>query len=106
MALLGSVDFEVTQVTLPRCTSVPTERRQCRFTVGDRSVEPPDLEVRVYEVGGGDSLKRWLVSVGFIDSGTVAKPYRNGSVSGLKVCKSTMIAPGCSVYVFQSARVY
>jgi len=69
-------------------------------------VEPPDLEVRVYEAGGGDSLKSWLVSVGFVDSGTVSQPYRNASVSGLKVCQSTMIAPGCSVYVFHSGRVY
>ena len=66
-------------------------------------VEPPDLEVRVYQAGAVDSLKSWLVSVGFasVDSGAVAQPYRNASVSGLKVCQSTMIAPGCSVYVLR-----
>lgn len=72
-------------------------------------IEPPDLEVRVYQAGAVDSLKSWLVSVGFAsssDSGADAQPYRNASVSGLKVCQSTMIAPGCSVYVLRSGRVY
>jgi len=71
-------------------------------------IEPPDLEVRVYQAGAVDSLKTWLVSVGFaaVDSGAVTLPYRNDSVSGLRVCQSTLIAPGCSVYVLRSGRVY
>jgi hypothetical protein len=71
-------------------------------------IEPPDLEVRVYQVGAVDSLKSWLVSVGFAsaDNGAVGQPYCNALVSGLKVCQSTMIAPGCSVYVLRSGRVY
>jgi hypothetical protein len=71
-------------------------------------IEPPDLEVRVYQAGAVDSLKSWLVSVGFaaVDSGAIVQPYRHASVSGLKVCQSTMIAPGCSVYVLRSGRVY
>ena len=64
--------------------------------------------MRVYQAGAVDSLKSWLVSVGLasVDSGAVAQPYRNASISGLKVCQSTMIAPGCSVYVLRSGRVY
>lgn len=71
-------------------------------------IEPPDLEVRVYQTGVVDSLKSWLVSVGFasVDSGAVVQPYRNASVSGLKICQSTMIAPGCSVYILRGGRVY
>lgn len=79
------------------------------MAAGDLSgIEPPDLQVRVYQAGAMDSLKSWLVSVGFVsnDSGTVTQAYRNASVSGLKVCQSTMIAPGCSVYVLRSGRVY
>jgi len=55
-----------------------------------------------------DSLKRWLVSVGFasVDSGAVVQPYQNFNISSLKVCQSTMIAPGCSVYVLHSGHVY
>lgn len=70
-------------------------------------IEPPDLEVRVYEAGAVDSLKHWLISVGFASTdGGAVEPYRNASVSGLKVCQSTMIAPGCSVYVLHRGRVY
>ena len=41
-------------------------------------IEPPDLEVRVYQVGGGSSLENWLVSVGFVsaNSGAVGQSYR------------------------------
>lgn len=71
-------------------------------------IEPPDLEVRVYRAGAADSLQSWLVSVSFVavDGGTSTQPYRNASVSGLKVCQSTMIAPGCSVYILRGGRVY
>ena len=71
-------------------------------------VEPPDLEVRVYRAQAADSLKTWLVSVGFATSDTIAaaKPFRNAGVSGLEVCHSTMAAPGCSVYVLYNGRVY
>lgn len=70
--------------------------------------EPPDLEVRVYRAEAADSLKTWLVSVGFATSDTIAaaKPFRNAGVNGLEVCHSTMIAPGCSVYVLHKGRVY
>jgi hypothetical protein len=64
-------------------------------------IEPPDLEVRIYEVGAVDSLSKWLVSVGFasVDSIASAQPFVGHSFSGLKVCRSTMIAPGCSIYL-------
>ena len=69
---------------------------------------PPDLEVRVYRAEAADSLQAWLVSVGFATSDTLAaaKPFRNAGVSGLEVCQSTMIAPGCSIYVLNHGRVY
>jgi hypothetical protein len=71
-------------------------------------IEPPDLEVRVYQAGAVDSLSSWLVSVGFasVDSGAVVQPYRNANISGLQVCQSTMIAPGCAVYILHRGRVY
>jgi hypothetical protein len=71
-------------------------------------IEPPDLEVRVYQAGAVDSLSSWLVSVGFaaVGSGAVVQSYRTASVSGLQVCQSTMIAPGCAVYILHSHRVY
>lgn len=69
-------------------------------------IEPPDLEARVYRAEAADSLRSWLVSVGFAASDTVARPIRNAGVSGLEVCQSTMISPGCSVYVLHNALVY
>lgn len=70
--------------------------------------EPPDLEVRVYRAEAADSLQAWLVSAGFASSDSIgaAKPFQNANVSGLEVCHSTMIAPGCSVYVLRNGRVY
>jgi hypothetical protein len=71
-------------------------------------IEPPDLQVRVYQAGAVDSLENWLNSVGFASasSGVFVHPYQNASVSGLKVCQSAEIAPSCAVYVLGSGRVY
>jgi len=71
-------------------------------------IEPPDPEVRVYRAEAADSLKNWLFSGGIASSAGSAgyQPYRSASVDGLKVCHSTLIAPGCSVYVLHSGRVY
>jgi len=70
-------------------------------------IEPPDLEVRVYQTGEADSLKDWLVSVRLasMENLSVAKLYRNPIVSGLKVCQS-LFAPGCSVYFSHNGHVY
>ena len=79
------------------------------MAAGDMAgIEPPDLEVRVYQTEAVDSLKSWLVSVGFatIDNRDVIQHYHNANVNGLRVCQSTLIAPGCSVYVLGSGRVY
>ena len=69
-------------------------------------IEPPDLELRVYQAGAVNSLKSWLTSVGFLNSGNAAQPYRNANVSGVKLCQSTLIAPGCFIYVLHDGRVY
>jgi len=71
-------------------------------------IEPPDLEVRVYRAQGRGSLKSWLAQndVAYGDTGVRVSAYREGSVNGLEVCQSTLIAPGCSVYVRDGDRVY
>lgn len=75
---------------------------------GLAGIEPPDLEVRVYRAEAVDSLKSWLISAHLASSEgiTSAPPFRNTSSRGLRVCQSTMIAPGCSVYVLHGNRVY
>jgi hypothetical protein len=71
-------------------------------------IEPPDLEVRVYPAHGAKSLQNWLLSseLSSRDSVAAAKPYRNPHADGLKICQTTLIAPGCSVYLLHEDRVY
>lgn len=71
-------------------------------------LEPPDLEVRVYATRQAGSLETWLTQAGFAfgNSGTHAQPHVVAGMHGLKVCQSTMIAPGCSLYVLRGERVY
>jgi len=71
-------------------------------------IEPPDLEVRIYSAGKTDSLESWLTRAGFAygSSGTHVEPQRVGDLHGVQVCQSTMIAPGCSIYVLHGERVY
>jgi hypothetical protein len=64
------------------------------------------MEVRLYQAGEVDSLKNWLVLVGFVNSGTIVKPYIKSKFKGLEVCQSTMIFPGCSVYALRNDLVY
>jgi hypothetical protein len=71
-------------------------------------IEPPDLEVRIYPAGSAASLEAWLVESQFVpaDASPVGEPFQTGNAAGLKVCASTMIAPGCSFYFLHNGRVY
>jgi hypothetical protein len=71
-------------------------------------LEPPDLEVRVYPAGTAASLEAWLIESLFVpaDTSPVGETVQSNGVSGLKVCASTMIAPGCSVYYLRNGRIY
>lgn len=65
-------------------------------------IEPPDLEIRIYPVNiSGYSLEQWLRATGFAygKSGTTVRRFQSTHVDGLEVCSTTMIAPGCSMYV-------
>jgi hypothetical protein len=75
---------------------------------GLAGVEPPDLEVRVYPAGTAESVENWLLEARFATAETVkaARPFHKDGVAGLQVCASTMIAPGCSVYVLRGDRAY
>lgn len=72
---------------------------------GLAGIEPPDLEVRVYRAHAMRSLGAWLAASG-LASPKSGRPFRNASVSGLRVCRSTMLSPGCSVYALHGDRVY
>ncbi|MGC1377188.1 MAG: hypothetical protein WA821_13235 [Anaerolineales bacterium] len=68
-------------------------------------LEPADLEVRIYDAAGETSLDRWLTSVG-LTSGSNSQPFQTANVSGIKLCSSTMIAPGCSFFVISNIGIY
>ena len=70
--------------------------------------EPADLEIRTYMAGQSASLEAWLALNGLVpaDGSVPGKPFRKAHVSGVEVCASTMIAPGCSYFVRGSAWVY
>jgi hypothetical protein len=71
-------------------------------------LEPADLEIRVYAAGQVASLDSWLTSNRLLPAdGTVPlKPFQSANVSGVQVCASTMIAPGCSYFVLGNGWVY
>ena len=69
-------------------------------------MEPPDLEVRVFDVGAGVPLEAWLARVGITSAGTTVEPCRSAGASGLKVCQTTLVFPGCSCFFLRGARVY
>lgn len=71
-------------------------------------IEPPDLQLRVYSAEGANSLQDWLASTGITsaESINITKPYQNAGMTGVEVCSSTMIAPGCSIYLMQHSYIY
>jgi len=71
-------------------------------------LEPADLDLRVYSVEQSTSLESWLTSNGLLSAdGTVPlQPFQKAKVSGVQVCASTMIAPGCSYFFLGAGRVY
>jgi hypothetical protein len=71
-------------------------------------LEPADLEIRVYSAGEADSLESWLTVNGLLaeDGSVQPESFQTPSVSGLKVCASTMIFPGCSNFVLGNGFVY
>jgi hypothetical protein len=71
-------------------------------------LEPADLEIRVYGVGQITSLESWLTSDGLlpVDGSVPLRPFHTAHISGVEVCASTLIAPGCSYFVLGKGWVY
>lgn len=61
--------------------------------------EIPDFTIRVYSANGNASLEEWLRSTGFLEGMSDPEPFQTAHISGLKVCQSTMMTPGCSFFV-------
>jgi hypothetical protein len=71
-------------------------------------LEPADLEIRVYGMAQAPSLEEWLRSNGLlsVDSVLPLTAFQAANVSGVEVCASTMIAPGCSYFVMGNGFIY
>lgn len=73
-------------------------------------IEPPDLSIRIFKdasINSVDALENWLRTVGlFTDGESGVESYQNGSVNGLKICFSALLAPGCSVFVVNNGFIY
>lgn len=71
-------------------------------------LEPADLEILVYELNATASLESWLTTNGFLptDGSISPQPLQTANISGIKVCASTMIAPGCSYFVINDSFLY
>lgn len=74
------------------------------FRILNPATDPADLEVRVFGADRTESLKRWLRSNGLLRA--ELKPFKTAHVSGVEVCSSTMIAPGCSYFVLGNGWIY
>ena len=61
--------------------------------------EFPDFEVRVYSADGNASLEDWLRPTGFLEGMLPPEPFQTNYVSGIMVCQSSMMAPGCTYFV-------
>ncbi len=68
----------------------------------EEGVESADLEIHIFPLGDSLSLESWLKSNGVLESSFVRR--RVGS--GLEICASTLIAPGCSYFFLGQGWVY
>ncbi len=68
----------------------------------EEGLEPADLEIYVFPLGDTSSLESWLKSNEFLDGAFVHRRIE----SGVEVCASTLIAPGCSYFFLGREWVY
>ncbi len=68
--------------------------------------EPAALEIRFYARAGEASLDGWLKANGLTNASESRQEFKTDNVSGVMVCESTMIFPGCRYYVFGNEWVY
>lgn len=71
-------------------------------------LEPADLEILVFAMEAEVTLDAWLATAGLLaTAGNVAPPpFQTANVSGVEVCTSTMIFPGCFYFVMGRNWIY
>jgi hypothetical protein len=61
----------------------------------------------VYDAGDAASVESWLTANQLAPAdGSTMPAFQTANVSGVQVCSSTMIAPGCQFYVLGDGWVY
>lgn len=68
-------------------------------------LEPPDLAIWVFDAQGVTSLQDWLSSAGLLE-GNSSNSFKTASASGIQLCATTAIFPGCSYYFLGQGWVY
>jgi hypothetical protein len=96
-------DFVVREQPAEQLTGLEP-RPLASFRILNTATDPADLEVRVFDADRTASLKGWLRSNGLLLG--EPKPFQTAHVSGVEVCSSTMIAPGCSYFVLGNGWIY
>lgn len=71
-------------------------------------LELADLELRIHEMGEAVELELWLMANQFLptDGSISPQSYPMTNVTGVEVCNSMLIAPGCSYFVTNGSWIY
>lgn len=106
--VVGSPNAEVLQGLIPPPSATVYFMDPNTAAGALAGTDAPDLEVRIFESGPVASLDQWLAASGAVTpgDGKTTAPYQGSFVSGLEVCESTMLAPGCSLFIAGQDRVY
>ena len=68
--------------------------------------EPAALEVRMHAKGRAADLAGWLKAAGLPSDAKSQEEFKTGNVTGIKICESSMLFPGCRYFVFGEEWVY
>ena len=105
--VLGEAPAEKLEPLEPRPVAAYTLMNPETAASDIADLEPADLEIRIYPSAGATSLEEWLGANGFTAEGnSPAEAYQNAHVTGAEICASTMLGPGCSVFVLGGEWVY
>jgi len=71
-------------------------------------ITPPNFSIRIYEIGEGTSVEKWLEAHGLYlpDSGWTIEEYQSTHFSGYRVNSSLFMAPGWFIYATQGEYLY
>jgi hypothetical protein len=69
--------------------------------------EPGDLTIQIYAADGEATLQDWLKTNGLAPADGAALPeFKTPNATGVEVCSSSMLGPGCAYYFLGTGWVY